>query len=446
MKEILVGNARLVTRDPQQPYFEKGAVLLTGESVTEVGSEEDLAAKHPQAERIDGHGGVIMPGMVCTHNHIYSAFARGLSIRGYSATDFMGILEGQWWKIDRTLTLDETRWSAAATYLDCIKNGSTTVFDHHASYGSIRGSLDVIAKEAQRFGIRSCLCYEVSDRDGEEKMKDAVLENEDFILQAQQDTTGMLAGMMGMHAPFTLSDATLEFCKEHTPEGAGFHIHVAEGIDDVYDSLKKYGVRPVERLYNLGILGPLTIAGHCIHVSPAEIGLLASTETMVVHNPESNMGNAVGCGPVMEMVHDGILTGLGTDGYTNDMFESYKVANILHKHHLCNPGAAWTEVPKMLFENNPQIAGRYFKERPLGVLKAGAAADLIITDYIPDTPMDGSNANSHILFGMNGRSVITTIVNGRILMQDRKVLICDEEEVLAESRASAQKLWDAINS
>lgn len=444
MKELLIGNARLITRDPAQPYFEHGAVCISGETVVEAGAEEDLAGRHPEAERIDGHGGVIMPGMICTHNHIYSAFARGLSIKGYSATDFLGILEGQWWKIDRLLTLDQTKWSAAATYLDCIKNGSTTVFDHHASYGAIRGSLDVIAAEATRFGIRSCLCYEVSDRDGEEKMKEAVLENEDFILKAQKDTTGMLRGMMGMHAPFTLSDETLKFCTEHTPAGAGYHIHVAEGIDDVEDSLRKYGLRPVERLYGMGILGRLTIAGHCIHVNRAEMDLLKRTDTMVVHNPESNMGNAVGCGPVMQMVHMGILTGLGTDGYTNDMFESYKVANILHKHHLCDPGAAWTEVPKMLFENNPQIAGRYF-DRPLGVLKAGAAADLIITDYIPDTPMNGSNANSHILFGMGGRSVITTIVNGRVLMQDRKVLVCDEEEVLAASRESAGQLWDEIN-
>lgn len=445
MKDFLIGNARLVTRDDQNPYIEHGAVYVSGDTISDVGREDTLKAKYPQADWVDGHGGVIMPGMICTHNHIYSAFARGLSIKGYSATDFIGILEGQWWRIDRLLTLDETKWSAEATYLDCIKNGSTTVFDHHASYGAIKGSLDTIAEAAKKYGIRSCLCYEVSDRDGEEKMKEAVLENEAFILKAQKDESGMLKGMMGMHAPFTLSDETLEFCKAHTPEGAGYHIHVAEGIEDVHDSLKKYGKRTVERLFDLGILGMLTIAGHCIHVSRHEMDLLKETGTMVVHNPESNMGNAVGCGPVMQMVALGILTGLGTDGYTNDMFESYKVANILHKHHLCSPAAAWTEVPQMLFENNPAIAERYFK-KPLGVIKPGAAADIIITDYIPDTPMDGTNANSHILFGMSGRSVITTIVNGEILMQDRKVLVCDEGEVLEASRESAATLWKDINA
>lgn len=110
--------------------------------------------------------------------------------------------------------------------------------------------------------------------------------------------------------------------------------------------------------------------------------LIKETNTMVVHNPESNMGNACGCPPTMELVHRGILTGLGTDGYTHDMTESYKVANVLHKHHLCDPNAAWEKVPQMLFDGNVKIAERYFPQK-LGVLKEGAAADVIVVDYDP---------------------------------------------------------------
>jgi cytosine/adenosine deaminase-related metal-dependent hydrolase len=146
----------------------------------------------------------------------------------------------------------------------------------------------------------------------------------------------------------------------------------------------------------------------------------------------------------MEMVHRGILTGLGTDGYTHDMIESYKVANILHKHHLCDANAAWTEVPQMLFENNAQIAQRYFNGT-LGILKEGAVADIIVTDYIPPTSMNGDNVNGHILFGMNGRSVTTTIANGKVLMKNRELQGIDEGALLDKIRGGARKLALKIN-
>lgn len=146
----------------------------------------------------------------------------------------------------------------------------------------------------------------------------------------------------------------------------------------------------------------------------------------------------------MEIFHTGVLTGLGTDGYTHDMTESYKVANILHKHHLCDANAAWGEVPVMLFENNAKIANRYFK-KPLGVLKEGAAADVIVTDYNPLTPMHAGNVNGHILFGMTGRSVVTTIANGKVLMKDRVLTTIDEEKVMADCRQAAAQLAKSIN-
>ena len=440
---LLIGNGRLLTRD-QGNYIENGAVAIEGNLILEVGETAKLKQKYPEAEWIDADDGVIMPGLVNTHNHIYSAFARGLSIKGYNPHDFNDILEGMWWKIDRLLTKENDSLSAQAVYIDCIKNGVTTVFDHHASYLDIPGSLDTIADAAKALGVRTSLCYEVSDRDGKAKMTEAVLENERMILRANADDSDMLKGMMGLHAAFTLSDETLALCKQHTPSYTGAHIHVAEGPGDQVDSLHKYGKRIVERLYENGILGDKTLAIHCVHVSPAEMAILKQTNTMVVHNPESNMGNAVGCGPVIRLFQEGILLGLGTDGYTNDMLESYKVGNIIHKHNLCDPTVAWGEIPTMLFENNPRIAGRFFR-KPLGVLKAGAYADVIVTDYDPLTPMDGGNANGHILFGMNGRSVVTTVCNGKVLMKDRKVLVADEKLVMQECRKSAAKLWQSIN-
>lgn len=442
---LIIGNGRTITRDASNPFFENGAVAMDGNTIVMVGGTEDVRKAYPDAEFVDAKGGVIMPAFINAHEHIYSAFARGMSINGYNPQGFLDILDGMWWTIDRHLTLEQTKLSAYATYIDSIKNGVTTVFDHHASFGHITGSLNAIEEAAKDLGIRTCLCYEISDRDGMDKAKESVMENVNFIKHAQADDSDMLAAMMGMHASFTISDETMAMCNELIPEGVGYHIHVAEGIEDLHDCLKKHGKRIVDRLMDCNILGEKTLLAHCIYVNDHEMDLIRDTNTMVVHNPESNMGNACGCPPTMAIVHKGILTGLGTDGYTHDMTESMKVANVLHKHHLCDANAAWGEVPQMLFEGNAQIANRYFKKQ-LGVLKDGAAADVIIVDYDPLTPMNGDNANSHILFGFEGKNVVTTVCNGKVLMKDRRVLVADEAKVMADCRQAATELFAEINS
>ena len=441
---IIIGNGRLVTRDPAAPFYENGAVAVDGNTIRKVGETAAIRSEFPEAEYVDAKGGVIMPAFINTHEHIYSAMARGLSIKGYDPKGFLEILDGMWWTIDRHLTNEATRQSARVTYLDSIKNGVTTIFDHHASFGEIHDSLFAIEDAAKEFGLRTCLCYEISDRDGMDKAKEAVMENAAWIKHALADDSDMIAGMMGMHAQFTISDETMALAAANKPDEVGYHIHVAEGIEDLHHCLKHYGKRIVDRLMDCNILGSKTLLAHCIYVNPHEMELIKGTDTMVVHNPESNMGNACGCPPTMEIVHRGILTGLGTDGYTQDMLESYKVANVLHKHHLCDPNAAWSEVPQMLFEGNAKIAGRYFK-KPLGILKEGAAADVIVADYIPRTPMTKDNINSHIVFGMTGRSVVTTMCNGKILMKDRELIGVDEEKVLYEVREEAKKLERSIN-
>lgn len=441
---LIVGNGKVITRDSDLPFLEQGAVAIEGTRITQVGPEQELKAKYPDAEYIDAKQGVIMPAFINAHEHIYSAMARGLGIKGYNPKGFLDILEGQWWTIDRNLTMEQIKYSAMETILAGIKNGVTTIFDHHASFGQIKGSLFTIAEAAKELGMRACLCYEISDRGGKEKARESVMENAEFIRYALKDDTDMIAGMMGMHAQFTISDETMELAAANKPEEAGYHIHVAEGIEDLHDCLKKYGKRIVDRLMDWGILGEKTLLGHCIYINSHEMELMKDTDTMVVHNPESNMGNACGCPPALELVKRGIVTGLGTDGYTHDMTESFKVANVLHKHHLCDANAAWGEVPKMLFEHNAAIAGRYFSA-PLGVLKPGAAADVIVVDYDPPTRLDESNCSGHILFGMTGRDVITTIGNGKVLMKDREIKVADTKEVMAKCRESSAKLWKSIN-
>ena len=419
---LLIGNGQLITRDPAFPYHKDGAVVIDGEVIKAVGTLADMKASYPDAEFVDAKGGIIMPGLINAHTHIYSGLARGLAIEGNNPTNFFEVLDGTWW----------------------ARDGVTTIFDHHASFCEIPGSLFAIKDVAKELGMRSCLCYEVSERDGEEKTLQSIQENAEFAKWAIKEDDDMIKAMFGGHALFTISDKTFEKMVEANDGMTGFHIHIAEGMNDVYDSLRNYGCRPVNRLLYNGLLGDKTLLGHCIHVSPAEMDIIKETGTMVVNNPESNMGNAVGCAPVLQMMAKGIMVGMGTDAYTHDMLESLKVFLIIQRHNAAMPNVAWGEAMSMLFDNNRKIAAKYFK-KPLGVLKEGAAADVIVMDYKPFTPFSDENIDGHMLFGMMGKNCRTTIINGKVLYKDREFVGIDEEAINAWTLEQSKKLWGELN-
>ncbi|MBR5970328.1 MAG: putative aminohydrolase SsnA [Lachnospiraceae bacterium] len=441
---LLITNGPVITRDPANPYIEDGAVVMEDTRIREVGERNAMQARYPEASVVDAKGGVIMPGLINAHTHIYSGLARGLAIDGNNPTNFYEILDGTWWNIDRHLTLDGTRACAYATILDSLRNGVTTLFDHHASFKEIPGSLFAIKDVAKELGIRACLCYEVSERDGEEKCLQGIRENGEFARWASKEGDDMIAAMFGGHALFTISDETFEKMVEENNGLTGFHIHVSEGLDDVYDSMKKYGTRSVHRLLNNGILGEKTMLGHCIHINPAEMDIIKETGTWVVNNPESNMGNAVGCAPVLKMMEKGIPVCMGTDAYTHDMLESLKAFLCIQRHNACMPNVAWGEGVTMLFENNARIAEQYFGV-PLGVLKEGAAADVIVMDYKPFTPFSAENIDGHMIFGMMGKNCRTTIVNGRVIWKDREFVDIDEDKLNAWTMEQAKTLWGELN-
>lgn len=437
---MIIGNGKIITNDSFNTFIENGAVLVRENIIEDVGETAIIKAKYPEEQFIDVNSKVIMPGMICAHSHIYSAYARGMSI-SKPAVDFFTVLENLWWSLDRKLTLEDVRLNALTTYIESIQNGVTTLIDHHSGPNSATGSLFAIADAAEKLGIRTSLCYEVSDRDGKETALKEIEENINFIKACQNNDSEMVKALFGLHASFTLSNETMYKVRE-AMEGLydGYHIHVAEGIEDQYDSLKKYGRRVVERLHDFGILGERTIAVHGVHTNQREIEILKETDTSVVHNPESNMNNAVGCPPVLSMLRHGLRVGLGTDAYTNDMFESMKVANILQSHHLCDPTAGFAETKKMQFNNNPKILEKYFK-RKLGVLAKGAYADIITIDYDPLTPMNENSWFGHVLFGISGRLVNDTVINGRFVMRNREIQTADTKKIMSESRDRVKKIW-----
>lgn len=437
----IIGNGRLITRNSEKPYIENGAVVIKENVILDYGKTEDMKSKYESSRFYDAKGGLIMPGLINAHAHIYSAFARGMILEdGKESKNFSEILENLWWRVDRSLTLEDIKYSAYAIYLDSIKNGVTTVFDHHASGGNPTDSLFTIAEVAKDLGIRTSLCYEVSDRDGKEITKKGIEENLNFMKYTESLDDDMLKGMFGLHASFTLSQETLEECAS---KANSFHVHVAEGIADLEDSLKKYDKRVVERLNDANILGDKSIAVHCIHVNEDEMDILKENNTFVVNNPESNMGNAVGYAKLIKLMEKGITVGLGTDGYATDMFESLKVANILSKHHLQDPRLAWGESSDALYNNNRKIAEKFFN-KSIGIIEKDAYADVIVIDYDPLTPMNENNINSHLLFGVMGRNVVSTMVNGIFLMKDREILCQEDKKIHSESRKVCQNFWKRV--
>ena len=438
---LLIGNGKVITRDNARPIIDDGCIAVDENKIVEIGLTKDLKNKYITAKFIDAKGKIIMPGFINTHMHYYSTFARGMANDSPPATKLSEILKGLWWRLDKTLTLEDVYYSALVPMIDQVRNGVTTVFDHHASPNAVTGSLFKIADAAKEIGIRSNLCYETSDRDGEKKCDEGISENVEFIKYCNNKKDDMLKGMFGLHASMTISDKTLYKCLDSIANlNTGFHVHTGEGVEDAQDAMKKYGKGIVERWYDAGVLCDKTIAVHCIHIKEKEMDLLKKTNTIVVHNPESNMGNAVGVAPILEMYKKGILLGLGTDGYTADMMESYKVANIIHKHVNGDSTVAFSEIPDMLFNNNRIITERFIDGK-VGILKEGALADIIVVDYNFPTPINENNINSHLLFGINGRFVDTTIINGKVVMENRKLVNIDEDRIMARSRELASDVW-----
>lgn len=439
---LLITNARLVTWHADNPLIDDGALLIDDGVIQAVGAAGDVIAAYPAAERLDARGQLAMPGGICAHTHFYGAYARGMAIPGPAPKDFPEILARLWWPLDKALDETAVRFSALVCLIDAIKHGTTTLIDHHASPNAIAGSLDVIADAVEEAGLRAVLCYEVTDRDGPDKAQAGIAENVRFLKAAQKRP--LVSATFGLHASLTLSDETLADCAAAAGElDAGFHIHVAEHEADEDDSLQKYGERVVHRLHRLGILGPKTIVAHAVHVDEAERALLHGTQTWVSHQPRSNMNNAVGAAALDTMLAQGMPVVLGNDGFSNNMWAEWKAAYLLHKVANRDPRqASGDAIARMATVHNAQLAEVFFPGQTIGQLKPGAAADVILVDYHPFTPLTAGNLPWHILFGFESSMVTTTIVAGKILMRDRQLLTLDEAAIAQAACEYAPQVWD----
>lgn len=436
---MLITNGTIITWGAANQVIVDGAVLIEDGAVADIGGARDLEAKYPASERLDAQGQLIMPGLICAHTHFYGAYARGMAIPGDAPRDFPEILRRLWWNLDKALDADAVRASAQVCLVDAIKHGTTTLFDHHASPNAIKGSLDVIAQEVERAGLRAVLCYEVSDRDGAEKTQAGIAENLRFMRAHKSHPT--LRGTFGLHASLSLGDATLRQVADSLQDDEGVHIHVAEHETDEEDSLAQHGQRVVQRLSAFGLLRPQTILAHCVHIDDAERALIRANGCWVTHQPRSNMNNAVGAMAFDTMMDEGMQVCIGNDGFSNAMWEEWKAAYLLHKTTHRDPRRAnGAHVAQAGAQHNAALASAAF-DMPVGALAVGARADIILVDYRPFTPLTSGNLPWHILFGFEPSMVTTTICEGRLLMRDRKLLTVDEAQIARDALALAPGIW-----
>jgi len=430
MSRIVVADGVLCTGTE---ILHPATVIIEGERIAEVVS---TARKKEGDIRLAASGRLVTPGLVNAHTHIYSALARGISLKDPPPTNFIENLERLWWRLDRALTLEDIELSARLHGLESLRHGVTMLIDHHASQGTIRGSLDTISRALGDLGLRACLCFEVSDRGGPEAVRLGIEENLAFINEAAARGGTMRRARFGLHASFTLSDATLEASvKAAESDSVGFHIHVAEDRIDCHPS----GI--VERLSSAGVLTKNTICVHGVHLRDSEIETLAASGAWLVHCPESNMNNAVGAASLKRYQDAGVRLALGTDGFTADLLREALMAFLLQNHLAGDPGAGYASVPDLPFKANAALACETFGLQ-LGRLCPGDPADLVVWDYVPPTPIAVTNIWGHILFGLVGARAEEVIVAGKQVLHAGQAIGCDEIDLAERCTKAARRLWE----
>lgn len=442
-RPVIIKDGTVLCMNEEFDILKRTSLLIEEGVIKDMGPYDRIREEtNGETRVIDASSKIVMPGMICSHTHFYGTFARGMALKDAAPTNFKEILKHLWWRLDKALLEKDVFYSALISMEDAIRHGTTTLIDHHASPEFISGSLDTLEKASRVMGMRTCLCYEVTDRNGPEGARKGIEENVRFLEKVGRTEGGIVKGSFGLHASLTVGDDTLDRCvREAKKLNCGFHVHVAEGRFDVVDSEKKYGKSVVSRFRDAGVLGPDTLAVHCVHVSEEDMEILKETGTKVIHNPQSNMNNVVGVAPVGSMRERGVIVGLGTDGFSQDIFREMKFVYVVHKLNSGDPRKMGAdEVLRMQTRANSRIASLFW-ERPLGVIEEGALADIILLDYHPPTPLTSGNLPWHLEFGMDATNVTHTMIDGELLMEDGKIAGWNDEKMSRMARELAEKVW-----
>ncbi len=434
---LILKNATVIQFQP--PSMETGWDIVI-DNTEIVAAGPGAGAAYTGGRVLDMAGALVMPGIVCSHNHFYSGLARGVMATIKPCPDFVSTLANLWWRLDRAIDEEILYYSGMVCSLEAIQAGTTAVIDHHASPAFIEGSLKVLKDTFQNTGLRGITCYETTDRNrGMAEAEAGIRENVDFAHLCEKDRrTGgssyLVEAMIGGHAPVTLPDAALKMMGEAVQTtGRGAHIHVAEDRYDVSHSHHRYGKDIMERLADFGLLTDKALFAHGLYLSDHDIKLINDHNAWLVHNARSNMNNNVGYNHKIGQYKN---LALGTDGMGSDMWEECKFAYFKHKDAA---GPLWPDSFLRYLYNGNTILERYFGAK-FGAIAPGYKADLTVLDYNSPTPLVPANIGGHIAFGLTSRDVKTVIINGAVVYENRAFPF-DVRPIYEQARQAAARLW-----
>jgi len=432
---ILIKKAKLLQFWPAK-LLDEADIFIRNECIEKVGKSIARELERTKIDKvIDANGRYVIPGNVCSHNHFYSALARGIIADIKPSYDFVGILQNLWWRLDRALDESSLYYSGLIGALEAVKAGTTSVIDHNASPSFIKGSLEVLKNAFEQCGLRGILCYEVTDRNGMKGRDQGIEETLGFI---QNHETDLIKGSVGAHAPFTLCDESLNRLSEAVKRTQrGVHIHVAEDRYDLSHSHHLYGMSAIERLESFDLLDEKSLIIHGVHMLDKEVKILNSHGAFLVHNPRSNMNNSVGYNP---RLHQIVNVAMGTDGIGSDMFEETKLGYFKSRDD--DTDLLPSNFMKFLCNGN-KVLERYF-EKKFGQIEPGFLADLVILDYRAPTPLMEENIAGHFIFGLSSQVVHTVIIHGKCVYEDRKFPF-ELEKIYEQARRETSKLWQQMD-
>ena len=435
---LIVTNGIVVTMDAERRVIANGAVAVDGADIVAVDTMDIIRRQYRGTENVDAGGQVVLPGLINTHTHAPMVLYRGLA-------DDLALME---WLTKyifpaeaRTVSPEFVRAGTRLAALEMIQSGTTTYTDMYYFE-------EEIAKETKAAGLRGVLGqtviqFPVADA---KTPADALARAETFITAFKGDP--LITPAVAPHAMYTLDEATLMAARNLAMRyGVPTLIHLAETRDEVKIAQEQHKASPVGYLDRLGFLGAGVVAAHGVWVSESEVAILRQRGVGVSHNPESNMKLASGTAPVPGYLAAGVALGLGTDGAASnndlDMFEAMRTASFLHKLQTGNPQAVGARAAlEMATMGGARALGMADR---LGSLEPGKRADLIVVSMASarQTPM--YDPISHLVYTTRGDDVRTTIVHGKVLMKDRKVVTLNEAAILAEARGWAEKVRAAVN-
>jgi cytosine/adenosine deaminase-related metal-dependent hydrolase len=395
-----------------------GTLAITGGTVVALdppaAGRRDVVLGTGPRRTLDASGCLVLPGLAIAHTHLYSALACGMPGPAEPPRSFREVLEKVWWRLDAALDEKSLEASADLALLDAALSGVTAVIDHHESPSFIDGSLDVLARAARSAGVNAALCYGATDRHGAAGARAGLAECERAIREG-------LPAMVGLHAGFTVSDGTLASAADLAKRTERWlHVHVAEDLCDAGS---------FERLEKAGALGPNALLVHGVHLSAGERERAKNAGAWIVHNPRSNMQNAVGYADPKTL---GPRVALGTDGMDADLFTEARVAH-LRGREAYGPAGGIDAVA--LLANSGRLADLVLGERP---------GDWVVLDYDPPTPLSAGNIPGHVLFGLGARHVRDVVVNGEVVVRNRVPLRVDAARIRARAREEAARLWSRM--